>query len=137
MTNPDKFSRLSALKPARAALTPSRPATLRAPGEVDPVARIIGAGIATNPYGEHLAIRNWFSSPEFCQPSPVALDILSRTGNESLFRRTRAGLEDPEKWLFLDTETTGLSGGTGTYAFLIGLAWWDSGGLQVEQLFLR
>jgi hypothetical protein len=46
-------------------------------------------------------------------------------------------LEDPEKWLFLDTETTGLSGGTGTYAFLIGLAWWDTGGLQVEQLFLR
>ena len=36
--------------------------------------------------------------------------------------------------LFLDTETTGLAGGTGTYAFLIGLAWWDGGGLQVEQL---
>ncbi len=46
-------------------------------------------------------------------------------------------LENPEKWLFLDTETTGLAGGTGTYAFLIGLAWWDAGGLQVEQLFLR
>ena len=46
-------------------------------------------------------------------------------------------MSDPEKWLFLDTETTGLSGGTGTYAFLIGLAWWDSGGLQMEQLFLR
>jgi len=46
-------------------------------------------------------------------------------------------LHDPEKWLFLDTETTGLAGGTGTYAFLVGLAWWDSGGLQVEQLFLR
>ncbi len=49
----------------------------------------------------------------------------------------RAALENPEKWLFLDTETTGLAGGTGTYAFLVGLAWWDAGGLQVEQLFLR
>ena len=49
----------------------------------------------------------------------------------------RGLLEDPEKWLFLDTETTGLAGGTGTYAFLVGLAWWDAGGLQVEQLFLR
>src|SRR5258708_20969475 len=49
----------------------------------------------------------------------------------------RAALEDPEKWLFLDTETTGLAGGTGTYAFLIGLAWWDAGGLQVEQFFMR
>jgi hypothetical protein len=52
-------------------------------------------------------------------------------------RKTRAALEDPEKWLFLDTETTGLAGGTGTYAFLIGLAWWDAGGLQVEQFFMR
>ncbi len=46
-------------------------------------------------------------------------------------------MQDPEKWLFLDTETTGLAGGTGTYAFLIGLAWWDAGGLQVEQFFMR
>ncbi|MGH9859604.1 MAG: ribonuclease H-like domain-containing protein, partial [Candidatus Acidiferrales bacterium] len=44
---------------------------------------------------------------------------------------------DPAKWLFLDTETTGLCGGTGTYAFLVGVAWWDGGGLQVEQYFLR
>jgi uncharacterized protein YprB with RNaseH-like and TPR domain len=28
--------------------------------------------------------------------------------------------------LFLDTETTGLAGGTGTVAFLVGLAWWST-----------
>jgi hypothetical protein len=115
----------------------SKPSPLRAPDEVDPLGRLLGAGIARNHYGEHLAIRNWFSTPEFCQPSPVALELLSRTRDEALSKRTRAALEDPEKWLFLDTETTGLSGGTGTYAFLIGLAWWDAGGLQIEQLFLR
>jgi hypothetical protein len=39
--------------------------------------------------------------------------------------------------LFLDTETTGLAGGTGTLAFLIGLAWWTpEGALEVRQLFL-
>ena len=27
----------------------------------------------------------------------------------------------PEKWCFLDTETTGLAGGSGTYAFLVGV----------------
>src|SRR5205807_830276 len=71
-------------------------------------------------------------------PSPSStLELLSRTRDESLSRKTRAALEDPEKWLFLDTETTGLAGGTGTYAFLIGLAWWDAGGLQVEQFFMR
>ena len=44
---------------------------------------------------------------------------------------------DPGQWLFLDTETTGLSGGTGTYAFMVGIAWWEGGGLQVEQFFMR
>ena len=131
----DKFSRLSALRPARGVI--SKPSPLRAPDEVDPLGRLLGAGIARNHYGEHLAIRNWFSTPEFCQPSSVALELLLRTRDEALSKRTRTALEDPEKWLFLDTETTGLSGGTGTYAFLIGLAWWDAGGLQVEQLFLR
>jgi len=131
----DKFARLSALKPTRA--LPARPADLRAPDETDPIRLILGGGIARNRYGEHLAIRNWFSTPEFALPSPVALDLLSRTRDEKISRRTRAALEDPEKRLFLDTETTGLAGGTGTYAFLVGLAWWDAGGLQVEQLFLR
>ncbi|HEX6802835.1 MAG TPA: ribonuclease H-like domain-containing protein [Terriglobales bacterium] len=46
-------------------------------------------------------------------------------------------IADPDEWLFLDTETTGLSGGSGTYPFLVGLAWWDGGGLEIEQLFMR
>jgi uncharacterized protein YprB with RNaseH-like and TPR domain len=131
----DKFSRLAALRPARS--VPSRPATLRAPDEEDALGQLLGAGVAQNRFGEHLAVRNWFSTPEFSEPSPISLELLSRTRDESLTRRTRAALEDPEKWLFLDTETTGLAGGTGTYAFLIGLAWWDAGGLQVEQFFMR
>lgn len=37
---------------------------------------------------------------------------------------------------FLDTETTGLAGGTGTVAFLVGLARWEQGELSVMQLVL-
>lgn len=50
---------------------------------------------------------------------------------------------DPSRALYLDTETTGLSGGTGTVAFLVGLAFWDPpsdeapGALVVEQLLVR
>jgi hypothetical protein len=131
----DKFARLAALKPAHA--MPSRPAALRTPNDNDEVARLLGAGVACNHFGEHLAVRNWFSTPEFSAPSSVALELLCRTRDEMTSRRARAALENPDRWLFLDTETTGLAGGTGTYAFLIGLAWWDAGGLQVEQLFLR
>src|SRR5713226_8036266 len=131
----DKFSRLAALKPARPDCP--RPSALRAPGEADALGQLLGAGVARNHFGEHLAVRNWFSTPEFAAPSRIALELLSRTREESLSRKTRAAVENPEQWLFLDTETTGLAGGTGTYAFLIGLAWWDAGGLQVEQFFMR
>lgn len=133
----DKFPRLAALRPARPAAARAEKTTLRAPDQEDALGQLLGAGVARNHFGEHLAIRNWYSSPEYLEPSPVTLELLSRARDESISRRTRAALEDPSKWLFLDTETTGLAGGTGTYAFLIGLAWWDAGGLQVEQFFMR
>lgn len=46
---------------------------------------------------------------------------------------------DPGRALYLDTETTGLAGGTGTVAFLVGLAFFDEDRreLVVEQLLLR
>src|SRR5256885_2964977 len=130
----DKFSRIAALKPARSV---SRPATLRAPDREDFLCQLLGAAIATNCYGEHVCVRNWFSSPAFAEPAEVTLRLLARSRDEKLSKRVETALSDSTKWLFLDTETTGLSGGTGTYAFLVGLAWWDAGGLQVEQLFLR
>jgi hypothetical protein len=46
---------------------------------------------------------------------------------------------DLRRALFLDTETTGLAGGTGTVPFLIGLAWFDDAenAFVLEQLLLR
>ena len=43
----------------------------------------------------------------------------------------------PAKWAFLDTETTGLMGGTGTYAFLIGVGSIDAEGFRLRQFFMR
>ena len=131
----DRFSRISALKPTRP--RPSGAELLRAPHAEDSLSRLLGAGIATNRYGQHVLVRNWFSSPEQADMSEVSLELLSRGRDETISKRTRTALADPSKWLFLDTETTGLAGGTGTYAFLIGLAWWDAGALQVEQFFMR
>ncbi|MDX1978682.1 MAG: ribonuclease H-like domain-containing protein [Bryobacteraceae bacterium] len=47
------------------------------------------------------------------------------------------GAAPPSRWCFLDTETTGLAGGTGTYAFLIGVGYLDGGAFRVKQYFLR
>jgi uncharacterized protein YprB with RNaseH-like and TPR domain len=45
----------------------------------------------------------------------------------------------PERALFMDTETSGLAGGAGTVAFLLGLSWRDeaSGRWMLEQALLR
>jgi uncharacterized protein len=43
----------------------------------------------------------------------------------------------PRQWAFLDTETTGLVGGSGTCAFLIGVGSIDGEGFRVRQFFMR
>ena len=43
----------------------------------------------------------------------------------------------PREWAFLDTETTGLAGGTGTCAFLAGVGRITPEGFRVRQFFMR
>jgi uncharacterized protein len=56
---------------------------------------------------------------------------------DAIARCVALAATDLARPLFLDTETTGLSGGTGTVPFLVGLAWPHDGGLQVAQYFLH
>src|SRR5271155_297419 len=98
------------------------------------LAELLGAMPRSNRFGEHLALRRWFSESIGCEPpggnvDGAALRLLAPDALDEV--------ADPREWLFLDTETTGLAGGTGTYAFLVGIAWWDAGGLEVEQFFMR
>jgi len=44
---------------------------------------------------------------------------------------------DLSEFAFLDTETSGLSGGTGTYAFLVGVARFVDGEFRLQQFFMR
>ena len=44
---------------------------------------------------------------------------------------------NPATACFIDTETTGLAGGTGTVAFLIGVGYFDGGAFRLEQAFMR
>ena len=96
---------------------------------VERLAQILGAATKFNQYGEYLSARCWCAQPAAFSPDPRALKLLLPEAPDQI--------ADAHEWLFLDTETTGLSGGTGTYPFLVGLAWWDGGGLEIEQLFMR
>ncbi|MGE5124222.1 MAG: ribonuclease H-like domain-containing protein, partial [Acidobacteriaceae bacterium] len=43
----------------------------------------------------------------------------------------------PESYVFLDTETSGLAGGTGTFAFLVGAGRYTEDGFHLAQFFMR
>ena len=55
----------------------------------------------------------------------------------SLFGASFTAAVAPEEILFLDTETTGLSGGAGTVAFQIGVGYFSSSGFVVEQFLMH
>ena len=48
-----------------------------------------------------------------------------------------SGAPDARRWAFLDTETTGLAGGTGTCAFLVGVGSIEESGFRVKLFFMR
>lgn len=142
----DRLSRLAALRPAPRSTSAVADFELRNHCGEDALARRLGASVVKNRYGEHLALRQWFPSPEPCEAAPEAMHFLlpaQKGKGASVARHERCtnsefeAVCDPMQWLFLDTETTGISGGTGTYPFLVGVAWWDAAGLEVEQLFMR
>src|SRR5262245_4637244 len=58
-----------------------------------------------------------------------AVEVLAGDAGLATFDLRRAA--------FLDTETTGLAGGTGTAAFLVGVAWLDGDRLRLRQYFMR
>ncbi|HEV7502488.1 MAG TPA: ribonuclease H-like domain-containing protein, partial [Vicinamibacteria bacterium] len=60
---------------------------------------------------------------------PAAVSIL--TGQPAL------GAFDLRRAVFLDTETTGLAGGTGTAAFLVGVGWVEGERFRFRQYFMR
>ena len=75
---------------------------------------------------------NVFPLSTFCDRSYATTETL-RTVFGCEFPRTVA----PEDVLFLDTETTGLSGGVGTIAFQVGLGYFAPAGFVVEQFLMR
>lgn len=66
-------------------------------------------------------------------------DLLGHAGEPLalLGKDPRLAFLAPERAVLLDIETTGLAGGTGTYAFLIGLGYFAEGAFQLDQFFLR
>jgi uncharacterized protein len=136
------LGRLKALRPASgrepASTSEARGRAPEIPEGAERLIRLLEAKIHANEFGEYVALRKWYAEPVTDTPGlgapegeldPAALQLLAPDASGEI--------ADPRQWLFLDTETTGITGGTGTYPFMVGIAWWDAGGLEIEQLFMR
>ncbi len=124
-----RWSRIAALRPVSPVTRTGAPPQGVAAPNAQRLIEILGAEKRNNRFGEHLVVRRRFAEPKLFEAAPRALRLLAPDASHEN--------SDPCRWLFLDTETTGLAGGTGTYAFLVGVAWWENDGFAVQQYFMR
>jgi uncharacterized protein YprB with RNaseH-like and TPR domain len=93
--------------------------------------------VVETPAGKHFETEKLYArherhgSYEISDLNELPADLLAALSDGSIART------HPTQWAFLDTETTGLAGGSGTYAFLIGVGWIDDEGFRVRQFFMR
>jgi uncharacterized protein len=93
--------------------------------------------VVENEYGAHFRMEKVYGSHKRHGSADIGaladlpanlLDVLSESTIPAV---------SPERWAFLDTETTGLAGGSGTYAFLIGVGRITRRGFSIRQFFMR
>lgn len=106
--------------------------------EVVPIENLVKGEVLSTPWGETFRAREYF--PLDYRYGEMSLsEILSIPTYPAhlLLRDERLKELDFRKALFLDTETTGLCGGTGTFAFMVGLGYFEEDGFVIQQLFMR
>ncbi len=92
--------------------------------------------VVENRFGQFYRHRHQLPLDQSYGPRPIHLARALPVGGIARLYQSVEEL-DPRGVVFLDTETTGLSGGSGTYAFMIGLAYYYQEQLWVEQLIMR
>jgi hypothetical protein len=129
--NPSLADKLKALgvKTARALPNPPKPDSY----SIDSV--VAGTFLPT-PRGEIFVAEQRFSASRLYGSSPLLssfpLSVIAQWANDPAIANRPLS-----KFAFLDTETSGLAGGTGTYAFLVGAARFVEDAFVVRQFFMR
>jgi uncharacterized protein len=101
------------------------------------VEHVISGSVVSTPHGEHFETeRLWerhrrHGSVEISGLAELPPDLLHSLSDGQIASSA------PVRWAFLDTETTGLAGGSGTYAFLIGVGHIEPAGFRLRQFFMR
>ena len=118
----------------------------RGAGHLKPKPRRRGPGIeellpgevASTSQGSFFLYRESHSL-DYCHGDHALADLLAQPPQASawLARDERLAGVDPKRIAFIDTETTGLAGGSGTYTFLVGVGVFEGNAFVVHQFFMR
>jgi uncharacterized protein YprB with RNaseH-like and TPR domain len=126
-----RLRELGVVKGARELATlPSRPAI--------PIEDLVPGRFRTTSHGrcfvveEHYPIDHLHGEQQLSAYLDLAPEIAAQIAGDDALAST-----DLRRACFLDTETTGLSGGTGTMAFIVGLGFFTAHNFQIHQYFLR
>ena len=142
-------SRLNDILRSRQGSAPpgERPPVGRMLPSVEAAARVLGASrwpvdradclVVERTYGAGLP-HGLMSVGEYAEAARRSMAGLAALGGGTVDLTDRAAPADDllRRQVFFDLETTGLAGGAGTYAFLIGFGYFDGGAFETRQFFL-
>jgi hypothetical protein len=101
------------------------------------VETLVSGEVIETPYGRHFEMEKLHES--YNRHGSYEISDLNGWPHDLLHSLSAGEIPTaaPESIAFLDTETTGLAGGSGTYAFLIGVGSIHPEGFRVRQFFMR
>ena len=101
------------------------------------IEQIMSGEVVRNKEGEHFVTERVWERHR--RHGSVDISSLAELPHDLLAALSEGAIPaaDPRKCAFLDTETTGLAGGAGTYAFLIGVGSIEDSGFHLRQFFMR
>ena len=101
------------------------------------VERVLGGDIVETGSGALLVVRHDYPMSHVVGRHDLAAAFSLSAEHFTLIAPAGEEPRDPARLLFLDAETTGLAGGTGTYAFLVGAGRVEGDRFVVTQYFMR
>ena len=102
------------------------------------IEEVVSGRFISTPFGDSFIRENYFPRDYRCGEVELFQIFQSSAKTiSSLARDDRLKEIDINKTVFLDTETTGLAGGAGTYIFLVGVGYFEGDQFCVRQYFMR
>jgi hypothetical protein len=101
------------------------------------IEQLVSGEVVRTPHGEHFETEKLWErhrrhgSVDISDLAELPADLLDSLSGGAI------PASPPARWAFLDTETTGLAGGTGTCAFLVGVGAIEPAGFRLRQFFMR